>query len=117
SVEDTNEAPTGQQLPTIYASPALLDLLLAGEQTSSADVLHAAQQRAAVASFTLDPKKVLRFNVSVATERQYTQNVVGVLEGRDKLLKQEYVAVGAHYDHIGLCPPVNGHNIWNGPAD
>ncbi|MCA8980397.1 MAG: M20/M25/M40 family metallo-hydrolase [Planctomycetes bacterium] len=31
-------------------------------------------------------------------------NVVGVLRGSDPALKDEYVLVGAHYDHIGVNP-------------
>lgn len=32
--------------------------------------------------------------------REKTQNVVGILEGSDPKLKSEYVAFGAHYDHL-----------------
>jgi Zn-dependent M28 family amino/carboxypeptidase len=31
-----------------------------------------------------------------------TQNVVGFLPGTDEKLKEEYVIIGAHYDHLGL---------------
>lgn len=31
-----------------------------------------------------------------------TWNVVGVLEGADPILKNEYIVLGAHYDHLGL---------------
>lgn len=31
-----------------------------------------------------------------------SSNVVGVLEGSDPVLKNEYVIVGAHYDHVGM---------------
>ena len=37
-----------------------------------------------------------------ASKRCTTQNVVAVYEGGDPALKQEYVALGAHYDHIGV---------------
>jgi len=30
------------------------------------------------------------------------RNVVGIFEGRDPALKEEYVVLGAHYDHIGF---------------
>ncbi len=30
------------------------------------------------------------------------RNVVGVLEGSDPALKQQYVLIGAHYDHVGF---------------
>ena len=31
-----------------------------------------------------------------------TANVIGLIEGRDKVLKDEYIVVGAHYDHLGF---------------
>jgi Zn-dependent M28 family amino/carboxypeptidase len=46
-----------------------------------------------------------------------TQNVVAIWEGSDPVLKNEYVAVGAHYDHVGICPPVGTDNICNGADD
>ena len=40
-------------------------------------------------------------NVANNTETVPTQNVVAVWEGSDPVLKAEYVALGAHYDHVG----------------
>lgn len=34
-----------------------------------------------------------------------TSNVVAFLEGNDPLLKNEYIILGAHYDHLGLGGP------------
>ncbi|WP_217551420.1 M28 family peptidase, partial [Pantoea sp. GbtcB22] len=45
-------------------------------------------------------------------------NVVGILEGSDPVLKNEYVAVGAHYDNVGMNPFAPGPDkIWNGADD
>ena len=44
-------------------------------------------------------------------------NVVGYLEGNDATLKNEFVIIGAHYDHIGIIADVNGDNIANGAND
>lgn len=44
-------------------------------------------------------------------------NVVGYLEGNDDKLKNEFIIVGAHYDHIGLIVPVDGDKIANGAND
>ncbi|GGW24103.1 M28 family metallopeptidase [Arenibacter certesii] len=46
-----------------------------------------------------------------------TYNIVGYLEGTDKKLKNEFVVIGAHYDHIGIVPPVAGDSIANGAND
>ena len=34
-----------------------------------------------------------------------TCNVVGYLEGNDAILKNEYIILGAHYDHLGMGGP------------
>jgi len=44
-------------------------------------------------------------------------NVVGFLEGTDSKLKNEFVIVGAHYDHIGTAQPVGQDSIANGAND
>lgn len=45
-------------------------------------------------------------------------NIVGYLEGTDPVLKNEFVVIGAHYDHIGVTDkPVNGDYIYNGADD
>ena len=44
-------------------------------------------------------------------------NIVGVLPGIDDILKEEYIIIGAHYDHIGIIDPENGDTIANGAND
>jgi hypothetical protein len=45
------------------------------------------------------------------------RNVVGVLRGSDPVLKDTYVLVTAHYDHIGTRPGGEGDRIFNGAND
>ncbi len=44
-------------------------------------------------------------------------NVVGMIEGNDPVLKNEFVILGGHYDHIGKAKAVNGDSIANGAND
>ena len=44
-------------------------------------------------------------------------NVVAVLPGTDPVLKDEYVVIGAHYDHIGKGKKVGDDVIANGAND
>ncbi|CAM3635530.1 M20/M25/M40 family metallo-hydrolase [Flavobacterium gelidilacus] len=44
-------------------------------------------------------------------------NIVGYIEGNDPKLKNEFVIIGAHYDHIGKIAAVNGDDIANGAND
>ena len=67
--------------------------------------------------FALNPTRNSRITVQVKSECVTTQNVVAVFEGSDPVLKNEYVALGAHYDHVGIGVPVNGDAIYNGADD
>ena len=44
-------------------------------------------------------------------------NVVGLLPGTDRKLKNEYVVMSAHLDRLGTGRPVNGDSIYNGAMD
>ncbi len=44
-------------------------------------------------------------------------NIVGYIEGNDPKLKEEFIILGAHYDHVGLEKVVNNDSIANGAND
>jgi hypothetical protein len=44
-------------------------------------------------------------------------NVVGIIPGTDSTLAGEAVVVGAHFDHVGIGPAVEGDSIYNGADD
>jgi Zn-dependent M28 family amino/carboxypeptidase len=45
------------------------------------------------------------------------RNVIGVVRGSDPQLKNTYVMVTAHYDHLGMKPDGEGDRIYNGAND
>jgi len=107
----------GPKIPIIVASPKLAGALLQGERNNAVKVFNSAVMGEPVAAFEFKPEKKVTITVSAKKEQVYTQNVVGVVEGSDASLKQEYVAIGAHYDHVGVGNPVNGDAIFNGADD
>ena len=44
-------------------------------------------------------------------------NVVALIPGSDPSVSNEAVVIGAHYDHVGIGPPVDGDSIYNGADD
>lgn len=51
-------------------------------------------------------------------ENIYGKNVAGVIEGTDPKLKNEYLVVSAHYDHVGVkSSPNQTDSIYNGARD
>ncbi len=59
----------------------------------------------------------ISLSIDGTTTKGMTQNVVAVIEGSDPTLKAEYVALGAHYDHIGIDLQKTGDQIYNGADD
>ncbi len=101
-------------IPSIIASPVLMTRLFAGEKTAG-DVL---VKDKPTESFNLSPDKILTLHVEKEQDEVTTQNVVAVVEGSDPKLKEEYVAFGAHYDHLGVGrPDERGDSIYNGADD
>ena len=44
-------------------------------------------------------------------------NIIGFVEGADPVLKNEFLIISAHYDHIGLVSPIANDSIANGAND
>lgn len=63
------------------------------------------------ANFELKTK--IKLNYKILSEKKAARNVIGVIEGNDTNLKNEFVAIGAHYDHEGI----KGNQIYNGADD
>jgi len=108
----------GSSLPQITANLALVQAIFLGEKTSArAILLSAPPEGTPIKSFALASEKKITMSVKVTTETVTTQNVIAVVEGSDPVLKAEYVALGAHYDHVGVGTPINGDAIRNGADD
>lgn len=97
---------TENALPVFLVSEKTGDALFAGESGN----------KTSAAPFAIN--KTVSLTASTKAETKWTQNVVAVWEGRDPVLKNEYVAVGAHYDHVGTNQNAPGPDkIWNGADD
>jgi len=45
------------------------------------------------------------------------RNIVGILEGTDPELKDQFIIISAHFDHVGIRDAVEGDSIYNGADD
>ncbi len=105
------------QLPSIVVAPRIANAIFQGEKQNASALFESAYSGNLAAPFELSPEKKLSLKVTTKSESIPTQNVVAVFEGSDPVLKDEYVALGAHYDHVGVGVPVNGDAIYNGADD
>jgi Zn-dependent M28 family amino/carboxypeptidase len=59
-----------------------------------------------------------KMDVKSEMKQVNSNNVVGVWDGSDANLKNEYVVYSAHWDHLGVGEPdKDGDNIYNGAMD
>lgn len=64
----------------------------------------------------------INFELEISVDRTpvplMSSNVIGIIEGSDPVLKNEYVVLSAHYDHVGVGnPDASGDTIYNGADD
>jgi len=59
----------------------------------------------------------IRLPVGKITHTYKVPNVIGILPGSDPVLKDEYVVLSAHLDHIGVDPRPGRDKIYNGAMD
>jgi len=58
-----------------------------------------------------------RVKVAIDAKTIDSDNVIGILRGTDAKLRDEYVVISAHLDHVGVGEPIGGDRIYNGAMD
>jgi hypothetical protein len=87
----------------------------AGSGHTYQEILDLARENKPLPKFPLSG--TLHAKIAVKRENVEAPNLAGVLTGSDARLKDEYVIMSAHLDHIGVGRPVNGDDINNGAMD
>jgi hypothetical protein len=96
--------------PDSGATPSPLPVMLVSEKVGDALGIKAGSGSLTAQNASL--------GTASKTEMLSTQNVVAIWEGSDPVLKNEMVAIGAHYDHVGINLNAKGEDkIWNGADD
>lgn len=101
------------RMPFVYATPKFFGAILdhTPYRLDTLEAMAAAGRN--IPSFTI-PYPLLRFQTYVRRTSVPSSNVIGIIEGTDPSGKNEYVAVGAHYDHLGKNEK---GEIYNGADD
>jgi Zn-dependent M28 family amino/carboxypeptidase len=89
--------------------------LFAGSGHSFAELAELAKSRQPLPRFPLNVS--IQAKARVRKKMVESANLVARLPGNDAQLKNEYVVLSAHIDHVGIGEPVNGDRIYNGAMD
>jgi len=96
-------------------NPADAEKLFQGSPYRFQQLADLAKERKTLPRFALNASikaraKVIKTNVE-------SDNIVAKLSGTDPKLKDQYVVLSAHIDHLGIGEPINGDRIYNGAMD
>jgi Zn-dependent M28 family amino/carboxypeptidase len=104
----------GQKLAVTF-NPEKAERLFAGSGHSFAEIADIAKNRKQLPRFPL----AVSIDAKTKVEKKTLEsaNVIARLPGTDPNLKNEYVVLSAHVDHLGIGEPINGDRIYNGAMD
>lgn len=91
-------------IPVVHMSRNAADQLLTVAGLDSLSVIDAQITTALQASSFATGIEV-DINVDLQPRKMETSNVVAILKGSDPALRNEYVVIGAHHDHLGMGGP------------
>jgi len=100
------------KMPTVYVSDSVANQLLASTGWSVLSYQKSIDKD--LRSLTTELPLEFTLRINVRRELASAENIVGVLRGSDPEFSNEYVALTAHYDHLGMT---NDTTIYNGADD
>jgi len=91
---------SSNRIPRAYLKTSSLETILNLVGQSYDSVAEIVSSGKPIPRFELDTKVKVSFKFN-SDSSVITNNVIGYFEGNDPVLKNEIVAIGAHYDHVG----------------
>ena len=95
-----DKSPSDAGIPVFSITRALADKMMASMNYSIAALEAQMKENHKPVSLYLEP--VVTATADVVKTRATVQNVVAMIEGTDPLLKNEFIVIGGHYDHLGM---------------
>ena len=87
-------------LPVIQITHSVANEILINHDQSITALRSKLDEQLIPLSFLVDCK--VSANVKLKFAKETASNMIGLIEGNDPVLKDEYIVVGAHFDHLGL---------------
>jgi hypothetical protein len=100
------------RVPVLRVSPVLAEAIVHNTGRTLRELAGAAEASGGIQPIPL-PRLRLRMTAGVGRVIVTDRNVLAAIEGSDPTLRDEWVVVGAHYDHEGA----DGDRVFNGADD
>jgi len=96
------DGPQEMSIPIIQVKPPIVDEWLKPSGHTLDELRQQIDTNLSNHSFVLDSSAEVAITVDIERIHRPVANVIGVLLGSDHSLANQYIIVGAHYDHLGL---------------
>jgi len=93
-------------IPVLHIKRSIADQLLARSGKQIENLEKTLNQTMTPVRFFVE--EIVTGETDLFKEKTRTQNVVSILRGNDSKLSEEFIVLGAHYDHLGLGGPGSG---------
>lgn len=102
------------EILTVIINPKIAKRIFEAESISY-DSLSVNYRKNKLKSFELKTEMTFK---GLFKDRSFTSsNIIGYIEGSDNKLRDSYLIITAHYDHLGISKAVSGDSIYNGLLD
>lgn len=88
------------EIPVLRIKRNIADLILAKTRTTIADLENRINSTKKPAVFPTGT--IVNAGSEIIVKQSVTRNVIMLLPGEDELLKNEYLIIGGHFDHLGM---------------
>ncbi len=116
-----DKSPSDAGIPVFSITRALADKMMASMDYTIVSLEVEMKESHYPVTLYLEP--IITATADLVKTRVIAQNVVGMIEGSDPVLKSEFVIIGAHFDHLGMGGEGSGsrtpeeNSVHNGADD
>ncbi|HEY2052100.1 MAG TPA: M28 family metallopeptidase [Caulobacteraceae bacterium] len=96
-------------------NPAHAEVLFAGSGHTLSEIIAEANAGHRLKGFDLATR--IKAHVATKVDHISSPNLIAKLPGSDPSLRDQYVVVSAHLDHLGIGEPINGQSMYRGAMD
>lgn len=114
SFEDVRLAYSVTDIFSAIINPTSASILFAGTDTSLAHII---RWRRDHIMFSFELATSASFRGQFEERDFFSRNILAQVRGTDSSLRDSYLILSAHYDHLGIGVPVCGDSIYNGVVD
>lgn len=104
-----NRIPGNAEIPVIHLKREIIEQIFNENEKSLKEIEKQINELQSPVNFAIN--STIETNIDIISQTIETQNVIAYIEGQDSVLKNQYIVIGAHYDHLGFGGKESGSKL------